>query len=173
MSLDNVIFQFIHSFAGKIIIFDWLAIFLAEYLGYFLIFGFLFLIFQEKNWQRRAYYFFSATLSVLLARGFFTEVIRYFFYRPRPFSVLDISPLINHDNVAAFPSGHAAFYFALALFVWYLNRRLGWWYLGLTSTMGIARIFAGVHWPLDIIGGAAVGFLSFLIVKNILPPLKK
>jgi len=26
--------------------------------------------------------------------------------------------------------------------------------------MGIARVYAGVHWPIDIVGGAVVGLLS-------------
>jgi undecaprenyl-diphosphatase len=172
MTFDLVVFQFIHGFAGKIRIFDWLAVFIADYLGYFLILGFLILIFREKNWQRRTYYFFFAALSILLSRGFFTEIIRYFFYQPRPFLVLNISPLINHSDVAAFPSGHIAFYFVLALSVWHLNRRLGWWFLGLVLLMGLARIFVGVHWPSDIIGGILVAGLSFLIVKTILPKTK-
>jgi membrane-associated phospholipid phosphatase len=31
--------------------------------------------------------------------------------------------------------------------------------------MGIARIFAGVHWPADILGGALVGIVTALLVN--------
>jgi undecaprenyl-diphosphatase len=167
--LDNLIFQFIYGFAGKTRFFDWLGIFFAQYLAYFLILVFLILVITEKNWQRRAYYFSFAALSVLLSRGLLIEIIRYIIYRPRPFLVLGITPLINHNEAAAFPSGHAAVFFALSLATWYFNRRWGYRFLVASLLMGFARVFTGVHWPFDIVGGIIVGFLSVIIIKTILP----
>jgi undecaprenyl-diphosphatase len=48
--------------------------------------------------------------------------------------------------------------------VWYANRKWGIVYLILVALMGVARIYVGVHWPLDILGGAAIGILSAMII---------
>jgi undecaprenyl-diphosphatase len=78
-----------------------------------------------------------------------------------------ISPLINESG-SSFPSAHAAWFFALAMTVWYANRKWGWWYFALATVMGIARIYAGVHWPFDIIGGAVIGIASGIFVHWLL-----
>jgi len=170
--LDILIFQLIYGFAGRARILDWLGIFFAQYLAYLLILIFFILLLREKIWQRRAYYFSFVTLSVLLSRGILTEFIHYIIYRPRPFAVLEITSLINHNDTAAFPSGHAAVFFALAFATWYFNRRWGIRFLIAAILMGVARIFVGVHWPLDILGGVIVGFLSVISIKALLPRIK-
>jgi len=152
---------------------DWLGIFFAQYLAYVLLLIFFVLVLAEKNWQRRVYYFSFGALSLLLSRGLLTEFIRYIVYRPRPFLVLGIEPLINHNDVAAFPSGHAAVFFALAVVIYYLNRRWGMRFLIAAMIMGIARVYTGVHWPLDIVGGAIIGILSAIAMNAILPAFKK
>ena len=35
--------------------------------------------------------------------------------------------------------------------------------------MGLARIFVGVHWPSDILGGAVIGLISVIIIRKLLP----
>ncbi|PIY74247.1 MAG: hypothetical protein COY85_03785, partial [Candidatus Portnoybacteria bacterium CG_4_10_14_0_8_um_filter_40_50] len=39
------------------------------------------------------------------------------------------------------------------------NKKLGLWFLGASIFMSLARVVAGVHYPLDILGGAIVGIL--------------
>ena len=65
----------------------------------------------------------------------------------------------------SFPSGHAAFYFALSMGVYLYNKKLGAAFFVVSVLMGIARIFAGVHWPADILGGALVGIVTALLVN--------
>lgn len=167
--IDFLIFNFFNNLSGKWWLFDWLGIFFAEYLAYFLIFAFVFLLIKEKNRKQRIYFFSLATLSLILSRGIITEAIRFFYYRPRPFLFFNIQPLINQSMTGSFPSGHAAAFFALALAVFYFNRRWGWRFFGLVLLMGLARIFIGVHWPSDILVGAIIGLLSTFLIKQILP----
>lgn len=171
-AFDLTIFQLINSLAGKYKIIDWLGIFLAEYLGYLLILLAILLILTRKDWQQRFYFFSLIALSVILSRGIITEIIRFFYSRPRPFSVLEIQPLIEHSPDGAFPSGHMAFYFALAFAVFLVYKRWGWRFLGAAVLIGLARIFTSVHWPLDIIGGAIIGIISVLLIKKLLPSPK-
>ena len=163
--LDSFLFNVIHGFSGQVKILDWLAVFLAEYLGYFLIIWAIILIFKESSFQKRFYYFALTAVSLILSRGLIAETIRFFYYRPRPFEALNFIPLINQDTVAAFPSGHAAFYFALTFAIFYVSRRWFYWFLAGAVLMGLARVFIGVHWPLDILAGALIGLFSIFMVK--------
>lgn len=178
MNFDITLFRFINGLSGKLQLLDWLGIFLADYLGYLIILGTIILLFIEKDWRQRFYFFSLAALSVILSRGIITEVIRFFYYRPRPFLIINTHQLINSDQTGSFPSGHATAYFALAMVAFYfceknreaLSRKWEWWFFGATLLMGIARIFIGVHWPSDILGGALIGIGSTYLIKQILPP---
>jgi undecaprenyl-diphosphatase len=113
------------------------------------------------------YIAFGAT-AVILSRGIITEVIRFFYNRPRPFLALSFVPLLN-ENSGSFPSGHASFFFALAPLAFLINKKAGYWFLVSSFSMVFARVAAGVHWPSDILGGIAIGLASFWIVKFALP----
>ena len=173
MTIDQIIFQAINDLVHKHWLLDWLGIFLASYLNYFLILIAIFLLIKEKNRRQRIYFFCLAALSVILARGIITEIIRLFYYRPRPFLVLQIQPLVNHDITASFPSGHATAYFALALAIFYFNRKWGWRCLILALLIGLARIFVGFHWPLDILTGALIGLGSAFLIRKLIPQIPR
>ncbi|MDP3729572.1 MAG: phosphatase PAP2 family protein [bacterium] len=167
MNYDEQIFYAIQGLAGKSRLLDFLGVFFAEQSGYFLVIAVIALIFLMPQWKERLRFIFFTLLSVIISRGILIELIRIVYNRPRPFAALEITPLVNHAYTAAFPSGHVALYFALAFSVLLINRRFGYGMIAVATLMGISRIFIGVHWPLDIVGGALVAFISFMIVKNI------
>ncbi len=159
MSVFNqIVFQWIHGLAGRNIIIDDLGVFFANWLPYLMGLGFLLLAAYQPGWKRKLYVFIEGALATILARGIVTEALRFFYFHPRPFDFYGFTPLIPESG-SSFPSGHMTFFFALALVVWYVNRTWGAWYLVLSSIVGVARIYVGVHWPLDILGGAAIGLL--------------
>ncbi len=167
-SLDQRIFQFIYQLGGHRNAFsDVLAIFFAQYLPYLMVLAFLVFVYYQKGWRRRVYLFSEAALAIILARGLITEIIRIFYHVARPYSFYGFIPLIAEGGWS-FPSAHAAWFFALATTLFYVNRKWGWWYFLLAFVMGIARIYAGVHWPLDILGGAVVGIASAMFIHWLL-----
>jgi undecaprenyl-diphosphatase len=170
--LDQQAFQFIYAAAHRNAFWNVLAIIFAEYLPYFMVAAFLVLVYYQKGWRRKVYLFCEAALAIILSRGILTEVIRYFYHEPRPFSFYGLVPLFNETSWS-FPSGHAAWFFALAMAVWFANRKWGWWYFALALIMGVARVYAGVHWPIDIIGGAAIGVASSLFIHWLLKGNRK
>lgn len=167
--LNQSVFELIFGLSERNAALDSMMVFLAQYLPYLLVLGFLVMAFYRRNWKMRLITLAEGTLAVILARGIITEFIRFFYHNPRPFEALGFTALINESGYS-FPSGHAAFLFAIAMVIFYFNRRLGGWYFAFATINGLARIFVGVHWPLDIIGGIAVGILSGLVVHAIVKP---
>lgn len=169
MSFDTSVFQAIHGFSGGSSILNFFGIFLADYLPYGMAAAFVYFLVREKEWKIRLYQVLLVFFAILLSRGIFTESIRFFYPRPRPFAALGFEPLIGSAVSPAFPSGHAAFFFALAAAIFFFNRQWGAWFFALTLVMGAGRIFIGVHWPTDIIAGMLVGVLGAILAHAALP----
>ena len=174
--MNESIFLTINSWAGQNIWLDRFMIFSADWLGYVLILGVIFYYLRDRQKYREMVFF--AFGSAIVSRFVLVSIIRFFYYSPRPFLVLqNVHQLLDHDMESSFPSGHAAFYFALAAGVYLYNkkvyppekylffRRVGYAYFALAGLIGFARIFVGVHWPLDIIAGAVLGIVTAWIIN--------
>ncbi len=59
----------------------------------------------------------------------------------------------------AFPSGHAASAFACATVIGWTSPRLRIPVIVLAAAIAWSRVYVGVHWPLDVLGGALLGVL--------------
>ena len=152
---------------------DILGIFFAQYFEYILIFCiavFLFLPVRfslpglvekiKRNWFIAAQAIFAAVIS----RFVFTEIIRYVLPVTRPFVENDVNLIIHHAASLSFPSGHAAFYFALSAVIFRYYKKAGIAAFGASLLICIARVFCGIHWPLDIVAGFVVGvFTAYLL----------
>lgn len=165
--MDLAISQFVFSLIGRWGWFDGGIIFLAKFLPYLMGLAFFFFLFQIKFWPRRIYFGFFAILAFIISRGFFVEIIRFFYTRPRPFEALGLESLLT-VNDPAFPSAHAAFFFTLAFVLFLFNRRWGWAFASLALVNGIARVFSGVHWLSDILGGLLVALAAVFITNYLL-----
>ena len=82
--------------------------------------------------------------------------------RARPFAEHDLNLLFYEPTDPSFPSNSAAVGFALATAVFLRHRALGGGLYLLAFLWGFARVYAGVHYPSDILGGAALGVVSAL-----------
>jgi undecaprenyl-diphosphatase len=80
--------------------------------------------------------------------------------RPRPPTVFaEPKPLVHVPHGGSFPSGHAATSFACATTLAFFVPRLAPLFLVLAAAIAWSRVYVGVHYPLDVLGGAAVGVL--------------
>lgn len=79
--------------------------------------------------------------------------------RPRPDpEVLDIVLRDPDATGFGFPSGHATMAFALAAVLHpVVPRRWRWAPWVIAGAVGVARVYVGVHFPMDVVGGAALG----------------
>ncbi|MFQ5752149.1 MAG: hypothetical protein ACE5HI_09150, partial [bacterium] len=81
--LNRSLFELLFQLSGQNAIFDGVTIFLARFLPYFLVLGFLIFVFKRPAWKMRWLIFAEGALAVILARGIVTEIIRFFYHRPR------------------------------------------------------------------------------------------
>jgi undecaprenyl-diphosphatase len=94
--------------------------------------------------------------------------------RQRPYEVIpEADPLLRWDVAGSFPSGHAATSVAGAVVLAYLLGRWGLWLGLLAAAVAFSRVYVGVHYPLDVLAGAAlgagVGLLAIAVVRRLRP----
>lgn len=157
-NFDTQIFSVLNSLVDKWPVLDQVLLYANKY-GLYVFAGLAGLYFFSN---RRI--FWRIALAVVLGRGVITEGIRYVYHRPRPFvneQLENVRQLID-KNVAtdSFPSGHAAIYFSLAFAVYFYNRTTGKALLLAAVVLSLARVYFGVHYPSDILGGAVSGLVS-------------
>ena len=170
--MDNFLFASVFNLAHYKAWSDSLIIFFAAYWEYVVVAVFLFYLWQPKSrraeLKERAKKVAASVFSALVARYGIVEVIRYFYPRQRPFVLEGLDVLINQNPLeASFPSGHATFFMALAVyFLLSGNKKLGWFLFVSAVVIGVARVAAGIHWPSDVIAGWAIGAaVSWLVFK--------
>jgi undecaprenyl-diphosphatase len=111
----------------------------------------------------------AAAWRLLLAIGFTVLVNDYvlkpLFDRPRPFESIPALPVVDAKPItSSFPSGHAAMAVAGAMAGSRMLPGTGWilWPVGVI--VAVSRVYVGVHWPTDVIAGAAVGLAGAWLV---------
>lgn len=106
----------------------------------------------------------TSTLAYLLS-GFAKSI----WGRARPNDLL--SGVINRDHYVqgpGFPSGHTALIVALAFTIGHYLPKKYHWLVTLTIVLvGLSRMYMGVHAPLDIVGGFAIGWFSYALFRHV------
>ncbi len=90
-------------------------------------------------------------------------------YRPRPFVELgeEINLLFYRATDPSFPANPVVIGFAAGAAAWPVNRGLATWLFFGGLLYGFSRVYAGVFYPTDIAGGAAVGVLTVLFTLKL------
>ncbi|MFC9846092.1 phosphatase PAP2 family protein [Streptomyces sp. NPDC060223] len=104
--------------------------------------------------------------------------IRGFVARPRPFvDHQDLDVLVSGKTDYSFVSDHATLTMAVAVGLFVAHRKFGLVGIGLALVEGFCRVYMGVHYPTDVIGGFALGTAVALLLSPLamllLTPLTK
>ena len=159
MTINEVIFRFLNNFASQDKLFDAIIIFLTDSFGLLLIFGLLIFLFTHKHKEDNLRNIFVILISAIIA-WLISKAIKFFYFFPRPFETLDnVNLLFEYGDGDSFPSGHATFFSALATSFYFYHKYLAIIYIIGAILIGISRIVAGIHWPLDIVAGYIIGGL--------------
>lgn len=125
--------------------------------------------------------------SVLLLTFIVTNLyLKPFIARIRPYEVIDnLTILIPKPSDFSFPSGHTANSLAVGITLWYIGisrkksgigdlyfpKSAGWTVFILSVLISLSRLYLGVHYPTDVLGGAVIAsvisFICILLYKKI------
>jgi len=114
-----------------------------------------------------------AALFVSVAIAFrLDNVLKDLIERPRPYDVRPDLQARDHVGGFAYPSGHTTMAVAIAAALHPVlprpARAVAW---GLAALVAVARLHVGAHWPLDLVGGAALGIAvaaaAWLVVDHL------
>ncbi|WP_340377895.1 phosphatase PAP2 family protein [Streptomyces sp. SS7] len=92
--------------------------------------------------------------------------IRGFVERPRPF--LDhqgLEVLVSGKTDYSFVSDHATLTMAMAVGLFVANRKFGFYGIAIALLEGFCRVYMGVHYPTDVVGGFALGTAVALLLS--------
>jgi undecaprenyl-diphosphatase len=94
--------------------------------------------------------------------------IRGFVERPRPFKTHQgLEVLVDGKNDYSFVSDHATLVMAMAVGLFVANRRFGIAGIVLALLGGFCRVYMGVHYPTDVVGGFALGTAVALLLSPV------
>lgn len=123
-------------------------------------------IFFADNTDRKAPLRYKVgAVTGMIAVGFsnwITIAINGILFRDRPYIEYDLILLFYKPTDSSFPANSAAIAFGIATGLFLANPRLGLIACALSILYGISRVYAGVHYPSDILVGACIGIVSAL-----------
>lgn len=128
------------------------------------------------NWVKRDRVTRQHLLDAVLTAGIglaIAQSITRLWYHPRPFELGLGHQFMAHVAEASFPSDHATLLFGLAiqLLTAMETQSSGSMFALLALGAAWARVFLGVHFPLDMVGGLGVALLATMIVRLLHAPL--
>lgn len=177
MNINTDLFFQIYNLSQKNPILDSLMVFGADYLIFIVYFLILIWAIFGKSKDRKAFILSMLGLGIAFI---ISQIIRIFIHEDRPFVTLQIIPLIPTKpwltvlsfslggvSPLAFPSLHTVIISTITFSYIYFKSILSPFLIFSLIWITFARIFVGVHYPLDILGGILVGFLSIFIVLQL------
>ncbi len=166
--MNDKLFFIFYDLAHRSRLLDQMIVFIAESFPYVVIvLAGIFLVFHYKVWSfsnpvreflDKWKFLAPAVLSASLA-WYSAKILKILFNTERPFVLFkEVIPLFSRSDYS-FPSTHSAILMALAVSLFFINKKVGYIFIFFALLVGIARIATGAHFPIDILGGFALGIL--------------
>ena len=180
--MNDIIFFFFYNFAHQSIFLDNVIIFLGYFFPLLILFGVgIFVLIKADIFNKektlidrfkKLVYTFAIFFGPAVVAFIIGTILKDFIHIDRSFVQFNkIVPLFSPSQEYSFPSNHATVLAALGLSMYFYNKKIGIFLLISTLVIGIMRIVAGVHFPLDILGGFALGgivsYLFAYFAKNV------
>jgi undecaprenyl-diphosphatase len=165
--MNDTLLLLINGLAGRFTLLDTLMVFVARDLVYIIFAVALIclgvLLYKEER-KPVIYFFVTLAVSFLLL-----QLMALLNVDHRPFMDHHLTQLIPHAPGKSFPSDHTTVSTAIAIGILFFTRfkKTGVLLLLGAMTVGLARIYVGVHYPADILGGLFTGILGGAVVYGV------
>jgi undecaprenyl-diphosphatase len=164
---DASILHFLNGFAQRSQVFDEFVVLVCmnNFLKGALVFTIVWYLWFQNEGSKEKRGYLLAGVSASFAGLVIAKMLAFAIHRARPFNdpqlVLRIPYGIHAvawEGLNSFPSDHAVLFFALATGIFLASRPVGLLaYSYVTLFICIPRIYLGIHFPTDILGGAIIG----------------
>lgn len=168
MNYDMMLLTSINNFSGHLVWLDKLIMYISEYgpaiFGLYLValwFSGANKIELENNRKNALYAFTSALIGLGIS-----QVIGFAWFRNRPYVDHSVHLLLPVNPDASFPSDHATGSFSIASSLVMNSTFGGKIMLAFAALVSFSRIYVGIHYPSDIIGGMLIGIISSWFVAR-------
>jgi len=171
--VDKQIFLWINGLAGRSAVADSIIQGIAN--DYFVIVSFclgLLAIWFGSTSKEMQKAVIAAVISIGLA-SLLVVLSNHFYFRPRPFTELPTNLLFYKPSDSSFPSNLATILMAISIPIFWTNKKIGSLFIGASIITGLARVYVGIHYPFDILGGFILALLASLAAIYILKIMKK
>ncbi len=156
-SLDRAFFYLLNT-QGQNSFFDWFMPFMSDLKNFTYVLAVLGLWVLWKEKKAGVIFLVFIGLTLLLTDQFSSHWLKAWVGRVRPCHVLQGVHMLTDCNTSySFPSSHAVNIFAAAYFLARPFPRYAPFFYGIAAIVGYARVYLGIHYPFDVIGGAAIG----------------
>jgi undecaprenyl-diphosphatase len=163
--IDKTLFINLNNFVGKLPIFDnMIKLVVNEYFIPVTLALIIFYIWFARKKERKVL---SVSLLSVGLTALIIIILNQFIVRSRPFEELPAKLLFYKPTDPSFPSNAAVVGFVLATAIFLVNKKLGVFAYILALVYSFSRVYAGVHFPLDVTIGAIFGIFSVLFVYKI------
>ncbi len=163
-TLDEYLFYFINVNLSNTFT-DKLMPFITERSNWFIFYILVWLYLIFKGGIRGKVVALLIIILIVATDQFSNNVLKPYFERIRPCNGLpNVHLLIGCSNSYSFPSIHAVNNFAAATLFSYFYPNMKYFLFVGATIVALSRVFCGIHYPFDIIGGALIGILFGLSV---------
>ena len=169
--VDDIIFKSINGFSSASA-FDTVMIAFSLYGRevFWLVLIVCLLFFGDKE-QRKTAMLLVLLFIILVPVGL---TVKIFEYRTRPYEVISTTRLlVPTETDSSFPSGHTLFVAGGAALVWVRMKKRWAFPIALeAASVSFSRIYVGVHYPSDVLGGILLGVSVALLLMSYLSEKK-
>ncbi|MCZ7603385.1 MAG: phosphatase PAP2 family protein [Melioribacteraceae bacterium] len=165
--IDVALFYlFNHTLSNPL--FDKFFPFITEVKHWYLVYVIMFFLLLIKGGKLGRISAIGAILLIVLTDQFSSFFLKNLVERIRPCNELpDVNILAGCTGSFSFPSSHAVNNFAVAVFFTILFPKYKWALFTIATLLALSRVYCGVHYPSDIIGGAIIGSLFGYILAKV------
>lgn len=164
--MNETIFNYLYGFAHESSLVDTAIRFAAEWYGYIILVALFVYLFEHRDDPQKGVRDLFVVGATAVSAWFIAHFFKDVFQTLRPFAAdANVIPLLSESGYA-FPSGHATFFMSLAASLWFYHKHLAIFFGFSAVLIGLARVAAGIHWPVDILGGLILGYAIGTFLHN-------